>query len=329
MKIPTLFASASSALALTLAAEAWDDGEPGPFGTHDPSTVVTEKRADTFFYTGRGVGILRREGRRGEWQRVGSIFRRGQYPEWHKEAVPPNRGHLWAPDVIQVGERWLVYYSVSDFGKNTSAIGLASNATLDPDSRDYEWKDEGVVITSKRGDNFNAIDPAVVMDGDRLWMSFGSYWDGIMLVELDPKTGLLKDAEEGKDKDEKLERIRLADNPDIEAPFICKEGDWYYLFVNWGKCCRGVESTYEIRVGRSKKITGPYKDLEGTPMVNGGGSLVVKSKDRFIGPGHASIYERSGKRWLVHHFYDGESNGAPRLRMLPLEWQDGWPVVEN
>lgn len=306
---------------LVLVAEAWEDGEPGPFGVHDPSTVVSEKRAETCFYTGRGVRILRREGRRGEWERAGSIFRRGQYPEWHREAVPENRGHLWAPDVIRVGERWLVYYSVSDFGKNTSAIGLASNATLDPDSRDYEWKDEGMVISSKRGDRFNAIDPALVLDEGRLWMSFGSYWDGMMLVELDPETGKLKE--------EKPDLIRLADNPDIEAPFICREGDWYYLFVNWGKCCRGVKSTYEIRVGRSREITGPYEDLEGTPMVDGGGSLILKSEDRFIGPGHASILERSGKRWLVHHFYDAESNGVARLRMLPLEWQDGWPVVEH
>lgn len=209
MKIPTVFTSASSALALTLVVEAWEDGEPGPFGTHDPSTVVTEKRADTFFFTGRGVGMLRREGRRGEWQRAGSIFRRGQYPEWHKKAVPENRGHLWAPDVIQIDDRWLVYYSVSSFGKNTSAIGLASNKTLDPDSKDYEWKDEGMVIASKRSDKFNAIDPALVLDGKKLWMSFGSFWDGIMLVELDPKTGLLKD--------KKAKPIRLADNPEIEA----------------------------------------------------------------------------------------------------------------
>lgn len=293
-------------------------GWGGGLRVHDPSTVVMEKREAWALSTGMGVDILKRDGR-DQWARVGSVFERGKEPAWHKKVVPGNRGHLWAPDVIKVGKRWFVYYSVSTFGKNTSAIGLASSESLDPESRKFEWKDEGMVIRSQPGDRFNAIDPAVMFDGKRLWMTFGSFWNGIMMVELDPETGLMKEP--------KSKPIRLAGHEEIEAPFLCKKGDWYYLFVNWGKCCRGVESTYEIRVGRSKDIKGPYKDKDGVAMTDGGGTLVLGSEGEFIGPGHASIFEEKKKEWLVHHYYDGKARGRSKLRMVPLEWKDGWPVV--
>lgn len=285
---------------------------------HDPSTVVTERRTDFCLSTGRGVNVLKREGR-GDWAYAGSIFPQDGFPEWHDREIPGNRGHLWAPDVIKVGKKWLVYYSVSTFGKNHSAIGLASGTTLDPESRKFEWKDEGIVIRSRAGDRFNAIDPALVMDGDRLWMSFGSFWDGIMMVELDPATGMRKDPE--------ARPIHLARHAEIEAPFIHKEDGWYYLFVNWGKCCRGVESTYEIRVGRSRGIEGPYVDRDGTKLTDGGGTGVMTTDGKFIGPGHASIFVEKGQQWLVHHFYDGDDRGRSKLRMVPLEWKEGWPVV--
>ncbi|MCP5532237.1 MAG: arabinan endo-1,5-alpha-L-arabinosidase [Akkermansiaceae bacterium] len=284
---------------------------------HDPSTVVRDGGDAWCFSTGHGVVVLRQDGK--EWKFEGTVFPRGRTPAWHKEAVPENRGHLWAPDVIEIGGRWCVYYSVSSFGKNTSAIGMASRRKPGPGTEDDPWEDKGLIVSSGRGDKFNAIDPALVRDGRKLWMSFGSFWDGIMLIELDPKTGLRKDAGE--------KPIRLADAPEIEAPFIHMEGGWYYLFVNWGKCCRGADSTYEIRVGRSRKITGPYEDRAGNPMVGGGGTLVLGSEDRYIGPGHASIYQRGSRQWLVHHFYDGEDRGASKLRLVPLKWKDGWPVV--
>ena len=286
---------------------------------HDPSTVVKERSDSWCFATGHGVSMLKQDGR--EWGFGGTVFPRGKWPAWHKEAVPENKGHLWAPDVIELGDRWCVYYSVSTFGKNTSAIGMASRKKLGPGTEKEPWEDHGMIISSKSGDRFNAIDPAVILDGRKLWMSFGSYWDGIMLIELDPKTGLRKDADE--------KPIRLADAQDIEAPFIHKEGSWYYLFVNWGKCCRGADSTYEIRVGRSRKITGPYEDREGNPMVSGGGTLVLGSEGRFIGPGHASILAKGSRQWLVHHYYDGEDRGLSKLRLVTLKWEDEWPVVED
>lgn len=283
---------------------------------HDPSTVVEEKGDAWCLCTGQGVHLLKREAD-GRWRRMAPLFKE-TFPAWHKVEVPANKGHLWAPDIIRVKDRWLVYYSVSSFGSNESAIGLVSGKTLDPASPDYGWKDEGMVLRSRRNSRFNAIDPALTTDGKKLWMSFGSFWDGIFLLELDPGIGLRK---------EKAEPIRLAMHQEIEAPFIHKHGDYYYLFVNWGKCCRGVESTYEIRVGRSKEITGPYKDKDGTDLKEGGGSAFLATDGRFIGPGHASIFTEKGKEMLVHHFYDKDRRGRSDLRMLPLEWKDGWPVI--
>jgi arabinan endo-1,5-alpha-L-arabinosidase len=286
---------------------------------HDPSTVVMDAGRVWSFATGHGVALLKR-GNTGEWAAAGTVFKHNEYPVWHKEMVPENSGHLWAPDVIRVGNRWLVYYSVSSFGKNTSAIGLVSGKTLDPESKDYGWKDEGMVIRSVRTDRFNAIDPALVMDDGRLWMSFGSFWDGLMLVELDPETGKMKTPD--------AKPLQIANHAEIEAPYICKQGDWYYLFVNWGKCCRGVDSTYEIRVGRGREITGPYTDKEGVGLNNGGGTPVLASEKEFIGPGHASIFAEKDRQWLVHHYYDGDDRGRSKLRMVPLKWENGWPVVK-
>ena len=294
-------------------AQGWERGDYPRI--HDPSTVVEDKGGVWCLSTGQGIHLLKREND-GRWKKVAPLFE--GFPAWHKVEVPGNKGHLWAPDIIRVKDRWLVYYSVSSFGSQHSAIGLASGKTLDPASKDYGWKDEGVVIRSRRGDPFNAIDPAIIADGRKLWMSFGSFWEGIFVVELDPVTGLKKKA---------AKPVKLAMYPEIEAPFIHQHGGYYYLFVNWGKCCRGVESTYEIRVGRSKSVTGPYLDHDGGDMKDGGGSALLATEGRFIGPGHASIFVEKGKEMLVHHFYDKDRRGRSDLRMLPLEWKDGWPVV--
>ncbi|TWT34601.1 arabinan endo-1,5-alpha-L-arabinosidase [Blastopirellula retiformator] len=168
---------------------------------------------------------------------------------------------------------------------SVSAIALASNPTLDPDDPHYRWTDEGIVVRSHRGDNFNAIDPAVIRTDDgQLWMTFGSFWSGIQLIQLDPQTGLRLDGD-------KTMRT-IASTKEIEAPHLYQHDGWYYLRVNWGKCCRGVESTYNIRVGRSRTITSPYLDQEGVDLAQGGGTLLLETNAPFIGPGHANILEQ-------------------------------------
>jgi arabinan endo-1,5-alpha-L-arabinosidase len=178
------------------------------------------------------------------------------------------------------------------------------------------------VVRSSNADNFNAIDPALFHDTDgRLWMVFGSFWSGIKLLELDPKTGKRLVA------DSPLEAV--AHHRAIEAAFLYRHGGQYYLFVNHGWCCRGINSTYNIVVGRADKITGPYLDREGRSLMDSGGTLVLASDGPFIGPGHAGIVAIEGREWFGCHFYDGTQRGRSTYALRPLAWDaEGWPVVE-
>ena len=286
---------------------------------HDPSTIVRCGADFWCFFTGNGVRSTHSTNLL-DWQSGPPVFT--NIPDWTREAAPGQRGHFWAPDIMRLGDRHLLYYSVSSWGKNTSAIGLATNATLDPQDTAYRWGDAGVIIRSGATNDFNAIDPAVTLDADgRLWLAFGSFWSGIKLVELDPVTGL---------------RIApgsplysIAFHESIEAPYLHHHANHYFLFVNWGMCCRGTNSTYEIRVGRSARITGPYRDRDGNDLLNGGGTLLLGSRGREVGPGHAGILTLGKSDWLTFHYYDRDRSGRPALGRRRLHWDpEGWPRVE-
>jgi len=288
---------------------------------HDPSTIVQCKDEFWVFYTGTGVRSAHSKDLI-HWQ---PGPRRGilSGPPWVASAVPNNWGSdFWAPDVMKVGDRYLLYYAVSSFGSPVSAIGLATNPTLDPMDAAYRWTDQGIVVQSHRSDNFNAIDPAIARDTDGgLWLSFGSYWSGIKIIQLDPATGKRISPDSAI--------YSLAHNSSIEAPYIYHHDNYYYLFVNWGRCCRGVRSTYNIRVGRSEKITGPYLDKTGKDMLDDGGSLVLGSEGQFIGPGHAGIITVNGKEWFSFH-YEADARRRNTLAIRPISWdKDAWPVVER
>jgi len=287
---------------------------------HDPSTIVKCGQEYWFFATGPGVSSWRSKDLV-RWERGPRVF--PTPPQWITNIVSDHRGCFWAPDVIHHHGRYWVYYSVSKFGRNTSAIALASNPTLDPADPKHLWTDHGIVVESRKGDNFNAIDPALTRTPDgALWMSFGSFWSGIKLVQLDLTTG---------------RRIAtnspmhtLAHTKAIEAPFIFPRGDHYYLFVNWDVCCRGTNSTYNIRIGRSRQISGPYLDKDGHDLAQGGGTLFLGSDGPFIGPGHAGIFEEDGKFWFSCHFYDATQRGASMLAIRSLRWDaSGWPALDS
>lgn len=285
---------------------------------HDPTIA---KDGDTYYLFTTGPGIpFRCSDDLLDWRACGQVF--VSTPDWAREAVP-GVGDLWAPDISEHDGRFLLYYSASTFGSNHSAIGLATNVTLDPDSPDYEWQDEGLVIASDTPDDHNAIDPNLFVDGDRAWLAFGSFWSGIKVVEVDPATG--KPARDA-------ELIGLAANlphPQnaIEAPFITRHGDAYYLFVSHDFCCRGVDSTYNMRVGRSDAVSGPYVDRDGEPLLGGGGSLVYGGSERWRGAGHNAVLVEEDTWYLVFHAYDAEAAGTPTLRIEKLIWDtEGWPV---
>jgi arabinan endo-1,5-alpha-L-arabinosidase len=283
---------------------------------HDPSTIVKCKDEYWVFATGRGVSSLHSKDLV-QWERGPVVF--PQPPAWITQVVPTQKGYFWAPDVLWHDGCYLLYYAVSAFGKRTSAIALATNPTLDPADPAYHWTDRGVVIQTSERDDFNAIDPSVFHDTDgKLWLAFGSFWRGIKLIELDPATGLRLAPDSPIHP--------LAWHESIEAACLYRHGDFYYLFVNWGLCCRGVKSTYEIRVGRSTKITGPYLDRDGRDLLHDGGSVFMATDGPFIGPGHVGILAEGGRFWVSVHFYDGTRNGAPTLAIRPLIWSaDGWP----
>ena len=301
---------------------------PAPPGSrnvraHDPSTILRHGQEYWFFSTGTGVRTHRSRDLL-NWETGPRAIE--VLPEWTKP-YPLKEDRVWAPDVIRAPDgRYFLYYSASSWGKNTSAIGLAINPTLDPADPAYRWVDAGVVIATTAADDFNAIDPAVMLDRDgRMWMTFGSYWSGIKLIELDPRTGVRVAPDS--------EVYALADAKEIEAPFIHPRGRWYYLFVNHGLCCRGVRSTYETRVGRSARITGPYLDRDGKDLRHAGGTPVLASEPQhqFFGPGHASIVvDEKGLEWLSFHFYDGTNRGRGTLGIRRLTWTaDGWPEVRR
>lgn len=288
---------------------------------HDPSTILRQDDTWWLYSTGIRVQVSKSKDLI-HWERVRAAL--SEAPPWAEEVAPANKRHYyWAPDIIRLGERYLLYYSVSEFGKNTSAIGLATATSLDPTSPGGEWRDEGIVLRSRETDPYNAIDPSILHAADgRLWMAFGSFWSGLYLVELDPATGkrLTPDAPP----------IHLAYAKEIEAPTLYQRSGYTYLFVNHGLCCKGKDSTYRILVGRSKEVTGPYLDDQGRDLRDGAGRPFLASRGNFIGPGHPTILEGPEGPLVALHFYDGTQNGRSTLALRKLRWtEDGWPEIAD
>lgn len=284
---------------------------------HDPSTLVRYGDGFWMFCTGRGIRAYHSANLE-HWRPAPPLL--PVMPGWVRDVVPDHRGHYWAPDIIRGYDRWLLFYSVSSWGQNDSAIALLTATNLGTPDAPATWTESGVVLRSYRTNHFNAIDPAPFRDADgRLWLAFGSFWSGIQLVELDPRTG--------RRLDDAPPRV-LAWKESIEAPFLWRRDTNYFLFVNWGLCCRGTNSTYEIRVGRASQVTGPYLDRDGKDLLRGGGTPVLATEGRFIGPGHAGILRDGDREWFSFHYYDGANLGRPTIAVRRLAWDaGGWPVV--
>lgn len=300
---------------------------------HDP-VMVEEDGIYYLFNTGRGVGVFSSQDRV-SWERRPPVF--AEVPTWARDMIPRLRNSLWAPDISYHDGTYFLYYSASSFGSNDSAIGVATNTTLNPDDPDFEWVDHGPVVRSIRGrDLWNAIDPNLVVDEDGIpWLAFGSFWTGIKLVRLAEDRLTVARPEEwyalaGRHRYWKLPEAAAGDtlNSAIEAPFIFRKDGYYYLFVSWDRCCAGVESTYKIVVGRATSVKGPYRDREGEDMRFGGGSLVVAGNQAWAGVGHNAAYTFDGTDYLVFHGYDLADEGRSKLWIREIEWDaEGWPRV--
>ena len=288
----------------------------GDLRVHDPSTVVECDGRYYVFSTGPGIPILSSDDGF-TWTRSGHVF--DKVPDSVHAAVPLNDGKLvWAPDVIKLNGEYYLYYSISKWGSNVSAVGLLTNPTLNDKYPKYKWTDRGLVVNSVAGESLNAIDPGVLHGPDgRLWLTYGSYIGNVQMVELDPRTGLRIA------KDSPATILSSAS----EASDAIFHNGYYYLFVNRGSCCKGTASTYNIRMGRSRTPTGPYLDRYGVDMAHGGGSLFAASQGNHIGPGHFGLVAMDGvEKFSCHYEGNLATGGRGELAIHPLLWgADGWP----
>ena len=304
-------------------------------GVHDPSII---KQGGTWYLLGTATEKgphaqlpMRCSNDLEHWKRCGAVF--AGIPEWIQKESPETKD-LWAPDISYFNGKYHVYYAFSAFGKNTSGIALVTNKTLDQSSPDFHWLDEGLVLKSLASDDFNAIDPNIIFDSAGTpWLSFGSFWSGIKMRRLDAATGKLSP------QDTKLYSLASRERPEnpapappglpadwqaIEAPFIVHHGDYFYLFVSFDLCCRGIKSNYRTMVGRSHDVTGPYVDADARPMLHGGGTPLLTGNARWLGPGGESILQQPTGDIIVFHAYDGKT-GHPFLQISTIDWTTGWP----
>lgn len=275
------------------------------------------------------------------WELLGDDIYGDAQPAWYAG----DRAY-WAPSIFEVEPgRFRLYHSaVENEDNHGSKIGFAEVVGPVEELR-FEAQPDYVLESQSTDDPF-AIDPAVFRDDeDRDWLVYGSHAAGIVMVELDPETGLLMDDPDNKlwePDDPRFTTIANyggdLDENNVEAAYIYNhpESDYYYLFVNWDKCCGGLQSTYNIRIGRSTSPTGPYLDEDGNDLAEGGGTIFLDTTgdilgdDRFHGPGHAGIYRHSdGDYYFSHHFYDRQADGEAGLAIWHLEWVDDWPVINT
>lgn len=285
---------------------------------HDPTMIKDDRGVYTMMSTNNMLTMVQ-SGDLIQWETTDQIF--GALPGWATQ-MNEEAEDVWAPHIVKMNNRYWVYYSVSSFGSNNSGIGVASSPTLDVNAPDYEWTQHGSVLQSA-GQNFNAIDPEVVRDAEgNWWMVFGSFWNGIHIVEINPETG------KRPAPDNTIHHIASRGGDAIEGPSLIYQNGYYYLFTSWDKCCEGVNSTYRTMVGRSEHITGPYIDMEGNSLLNNNATTVLSAYDRYIGPGGGSVFRDGRRVYYAHHYYNEDQNGFPRVHFREVVWDDeGWPVV--
>ena len=291
--------TASASLLLFCAGTACAQLEGEPY-IHDPSTLTLSDGRYYTFGSGRG-GLSSVDG----WT-------------WHAGAVRTGGGV--APDGIKIGDRYYVAYAVGGgglSGGHASQVKIMWTKTLDPKSPDFAYHDVGVVASSNGIEDCDAIDPAFLYEDGRLWLSYGTYFGSIRLVELDPATGQRLPGNQPVD-------IAI----DMEATALMHRDGWYYLLGTHGTCCDGPNSSYNIRVGRSRNVAGPYVDNMGIPLLKGGGKLVVAAHGPGIGPGHFGLIDLGDGMQKFSMHYEADMNRSARsvLAIEPLLWKDGWPI---
>ena len=281
-------------------------------GAHDPSAIESN---GTYYEFQTGLGA-KTSTNLTNWNGASAPL---TAPAWIKSAVS-GVTDLWAPDISYFGGTYHLYYAGSTFGTNKSCIGHATRTSLSSGS----WADQGSATICSNitttGDNWNAIDPNLVVDTDGTpWLVFGSFWGGIKIIQLDQAGARVGTTVTG-----------IAARPNsggaLEGPFMVRRCGYYYLFTSWDTCCKGADSTYNMRVVRGTSVTGPFADKAGTAAMQGGGTLIAQGDSTWAGPGGQSVMVVGTKAYLVYHAY-AMSNGNATLRIADLVWDSsGWPV---
>jgi arabinan endo-1,5-alpha-L-arabinosidase len=246
-----------------------------------------------------------------DWTFAGTAFTDSTRPTFEPS------GGLWAPDINLIDGRYVLYYSMSVWGGEwTCGIGMAT-----ADKPEGPFTDRGKLMRSNEINVQNSIDPFYIEDGGRKYLLWGSF-RGIYAIELSDDGLSIRDG---------AEKIQVAGTA-FEGTYVHKRGDWYYMFASIGTCCEGLNSTYQLVVGRSQSLFGPYVDKTGKGMMENGYSVVIGRSDYFVGNGHCSeiVQDGAGDDWI---FYHGVDVNKPRGRVLLLDrvlWDEaGWPRIEG
>lgn len=293
----------------------WRQTETQP-GVHDPTVLRDERGVYTLMSTNNLLAIAQSTDM-ANWTWKGSILTK--VPAWMLSTYSGIE-NIWAPHISRMGDRFWVYYCGSVFTKNTSLIGAMSSPTLDMASPNYKWTDVGEVWRSSGANNYNAIDPEILQDAaGKHWMSFGSFWQGLRMIAIDPATG------KQLASDKTLYTTANRGGGAIEGPSTIRHGRYYYLFAPWDKCCDGVNSTYRTMYGRATSPTGPYLDEAGKDMVSSGGTQLIGTYGRYVGPGGGSPFHDGRRDWFALHYYDRKRNGGSFLQLREIVYgDDGW-----
>jgi arabinan endo-1,5-alpha-L-arabinosidase len=287
----------------------------GDTWTHDP-TLTREGNTYYLYFTGLHVpfksspdGIT--------WTNGGNVFP-ADLAWWGADIPVPDN---WAPDIHRINGTYYVYYSVSAWNNFNSSVGLVTNTVLDPTSPDYRWVDRGKVIDFRNGGTgVNVIDPDLFVDDDgTFWLVYGSYRSGIRLAALEPATGkLLKDPPD----------LTVLTNALGEGADLIKHNGYYYLVVSRGICCAQLASTYQVVLGRSRTLKGPYLTRDNKRLLDGSYTLLLAGDTTHPGQGGQSFYEEGGQLFMVYHAYTAPT-GDPLVNVRPIFFDStDWPTLD-
>lgn len=244
------------------------------------------------------------------WKLIGTAFTDSTRPNFE-----PNGG-IWAPDINQIGNRYVLYYSMSVWGGEwTCGIGVAT-----ADKPEGPFTDQGMLFRSNGIGVQNSIDPFYIEEGDKKYLFWGSF-RGIYGIEL---------SDDGLSVKKGSEKKQIAGTA-YEGTYIHKRGNYYYLFASVGTCCEGLKSTYTTVVGRSDRLFGPYMNRTGETMMNNHHEVLIHKNDAFVGAGHNSeiVSDAKGNDWFFYHAVSAKHPEGRVLMMDRIDWVDGWPSVKG